>query len=648
MDTLIDTSKSKQASELPSMPILDALRLKYFQEHWVSTLQSDRLYSTGSATFAQTSFVPFKEYLTEPALKRKRVSMPSLTDDVAGQASGADAANGSTPPPQTEQPLCTIGKTFFSVTRLSQSGKVKRTVRLPVGCGTAMSESTMFLCRHGAETMNGEILVKAAPWESDTAHSHPIKVLASLAHLKRPLDLQDELFCFTKGLPMYSVASVTGSAEVCTELVRRGAFPNAFEQAVASTSFDSGVVHALLEKGVVQTVNHDCLLFTEVGACEALRNIFYRVQSQRLVKDVLQHSPLEDCTVYELMSRLELLDWSWEPIPRPTKAKPVCFEQLVYQADAPKIWRSTAKQILPEYLRCLLKSDELISAGCEYIPHIAAESVYSALLRGDFDALQQVSFPQLSAKHKPLALGLDIDLGHDALADFLPSNATALGDVVQAEDGGEDWWDLDTWGPMEEWIDAVASALELAEPSIDDEPDHVEPAAPTPEPVVPAPASQLVADARESEALVSLENETKVGRWGSFRVTYHPGRRSHGFFEAECSFHRRNYTSGCKRTFIVKGPELHQRHASLRLCLHWCSLAPQFPRQRTHLRCPLFDDDAPKADQLSMLLSQLPTPPDPVKTDEDHAIFYKMYVCINLTLEKLKRRSSVRTYVRRT
>ena len=612
------------------MPILAALHLKYFQEHWVSTLQSDRLYSVGSATFAETSFVPFKEYLTEPALKRQRASMPSLTDDVAGQASGADAANGSTPPPQTEQPLCTIGKTFFSVTRLSQSGKVKRTVRLSVGCGTAMSESTMFLCRHGAEAMHGEILVKAAPWESDTAHSHPIKVLASLAHLQRPLDLQDELFCFTKGLPVYSVASVTGSAEVCTELVRRGAFPNASEQAVASTSFDSGVVHALLEKGVVQTVRHDCLLFTEVGACEALRNVFYRVQSQRLVKDVLQHSPLEDCTVYELMSRLALLDWSWEPIPRPTKAKPVRFEQLVYQADAPKIWRSTAKQILPEYLRCLLKSDELISAGCEYIPHIAAESVYSALLRGDFDALKQVSFPQLSAKHKPLALGLDIDLGNDALGDCIPSDAMDLEDVVQAEDGGEPRWDLDNWGPMEEWMDAVASALELEDPRIDDEPDHVEPAAPTPEPVVPAPASQLVANAGESEALVSLEKDTKVGRWGSFRVTYHPGRRSHGFFEAECRFHRRNKTSKCKRSFTVNGPELHQRHASLRLCLHWCTLAPQFSRQRTHLRCPLFDDDAPKADQLSMLLSQLPTPLDPVKTDEDHAIFYLMYVCINL------------------
>ena len=87
-----------------------------------------------------------------------------------------------------------------------------------------------------------------------------------------------------------------------------------------------------------------------------------------------------------------------------------------------------------------------------------------------------------------------------------------------------------------------------------------------------------------------------------------------GGLQADCPFHRRNKTTGCRKCFPILGETHDDFLAARRRLQFWCTHAPLFQRQRDHIRFAFVDGDVP-VDHILEDLLVADGPEYTVKTD---------------------------------
>ena len=110
---------------------------------------------------------------------------------------------------------------------------------------------------------------------------------------------------------------------------------------------------------------------------------------------------LEQCSVYELMAKLQHDGWVWAEYKSPAqrKKKGVALPPLAYIPEQPKIWLSTHALPFRSYLLCLLQARRLCQGAVNRILHGQSDKSYKSVLNGkpwpdaaaepDFDAARQ-------------------------------------------------------------------------------------------------------------------------------------------------------------------------------------------------------------------------------------------------------------------
>eukprot|EP00959_Pyramimonas_sp_CCMP1952_P447893 9378663-Pyramimonas_sp.AAC.2 len=133
-----------------------------------------------------------------------------------------------------------------------------------------------------------------------------------------------------------------------------------------------------------------------------------------------ENIPLSDYTTLELVAKLMVDGWEWQQLPRGTADR----QTLCYEVGGRKIFYSVGKDLVHQYLMCLLTAPELKEMGVVSIPHWhpAPVKAYTALLAGG---------PLPERKPPPLALELDVDTFEP---DLLPVEDAPIEDPLDIED----------------------------------------------------------------------------------------------------------------------------------------------------------------------------------------------------------------------
>ena len=427
--------------------------------------------------------------------------------------------------------------------------------------------------------------------------------------------LQETFTQFDLGPLVYNVKGFAPRAcqtccEAITELVRQGAFPDS--DVHCRVTLDAGcppqqwveLEAAGLVHGVLQDDGAVKSFVLTPSAVEALEVVVELVEP-RLVCEPRSDLPLEDCTTYELIRKLECAGWSWARLPSNSAKR----KALRHSADSEKIWYSAGGLPHPLYLQCLLEAERLGALGVVSIPHCSPKpaATYRQLLQG-----RCVDMPLARPR---LMLQGDVDLGE---AEDLP----CLQDEAAA---GEEANDPETM--LEPERDAGIQTrdeqiLELLQLFDDSEPEmEVEsPAAAAPvahdpelvdEPVVPSPSAGGVAmasssamvpairapaeasgsgaradDAERKPAVRRLVQPGVVSSWGCFRISSlvpKPNTRAYGALEAVCPFHRKNSKTECKKYVAHKSNDQASKDLDYKALMHWCSQAQSVNRQKHHV-----------------------------------------------------------------
>ena len=347
-----------------------------------------------------------------------------------------------------------------------------------------------------------------------------------------------------------------------------------------------------------------------------------RLKNPAQLFQVRGHLKLEDRTTYELMMLLQEESWQWRrwvPVSKRTRRLSLAghtFDE--YRKGQPKLWYSTD---LPSatYMRVLLKADELFEQGLPAIAHGRDEAFYKALLQGDFelavgrledippeldalddgqqpDVLAAIAVPEpfpLAGEHADAASEHDTDIAaeDDANED---NGAGVFGpdDDMQSESADSLLAELEAQVGTEEASPANNAAVPMNIVGNDDE-GQPSAFADGPPPAAVAPA----ADVRAAAAPVAEGPQLENGFFGPFRITAkQPGTTGGGKFgglQATCVFHKRSNVSGCKRYLAMESAEPEEFDRTMMRLMHWCTLAPNYDRQRDHLAVPLPPETCP-------------------------------------------------------
>ena len=169
-----------------------------------------------------------------------------------------------------------------------------------------------------------------------------------------------------------------------TKLVRDGAFPEA--DACSQVALEDGVpplewreleTAGLVTGAVVEQGTAKAYSLTPVAV--ASLEVVAKLCAPRLVCEPREHLPLADCTIYELVRKLESAGWTWQQLPsKPKDRRSLCHD------GSTMTWYSTSALPNPFYLQCLLDADRLRDLGVLSIPHYSAKpaATYKQLLSG--------------------------------------------------------------------------------------------------------------------------------------------------------------------------------------------------------------------------------------------------------------------------
>lgn len=554
---------------------------------------------------------PLRAYadLTEAsAVKRRRVM-----SDASGSASPAMEADGDeaalltgVPPAPLAAPAAEVpdspgecGETlFFKVVHMMPGGL--KTVPVAPGAGRKLQRTQVAATLHRARG-DGLVDIRPVGEECDVA---PLTLLSGFA--RTAASQADAVLKWKTGPKLaWQLQSHSGPNDprLVSELVTAGAYPEADETDwfTPRAPGDVDSLRAWQDAGLVASCGRGRRWHLTASGVANLRAC-WQVASPEPCFRPRAGVPLQEQTSFELLCHLRSEGWAWRPLParRP-------FPEG-YKVGGLKEWLS---RLTPyrEYLVALLRADELQGRGLRNVPHGMPQRVYVKILKYDFSDLD-------GAELLPRPMEPDGPLGHGAegLRHATPEAIMPPSPGSSDDDGrGHSERQVSSHESEDSWAsglhEALASGVQSqdsaapATPKVNAAPATRQPVAEdlldvaasagheagVDNPAEPGPAPQAGSEPDE------LDEVLRSTRWGCFRLTpKRPGPNSrHGGYEAVCPFHALSNRTLCKRFVSMQGPGREQQARSLRMLLHWCSMAPDFSRQRFHVAEPLHIDLTP-------------------------------------------------------
>ena len=217
--------------------------------------------------------------------------------------------------------------------------------------------------------------------------------VAILAHVAEgDLDTLRETFTqFSLGQMSYNIKGFLpqqcpSCVEAVSQLVRAGAFPDSAAH-VRVAMVDGRVPVEWLEleaAGFVTRVpagEGETKTFRLTSRAVVSLQAVAELKHPKLVCEPRSDIPRADCSVYELVQKLERDGWSWSRLPTSVQKR----KELGYASDSAKNFYSLGGPPHPLYLQCLLQADALRELGVELIPHWSPSpaATYKNLLKGE-------------------------------------------------------------------------------------------------------------------------------------------------------------------------------------------------------------------------------------------------------------------------
>ena len=325
--------------------------------------------------------------------------------------------------------------------------------------------------------------------------------------------------------------------------------------------------------------------------------------------------PPDDLSTWELAKLLVDNGWTWRLMPRDLKAR----EALPPQAatDGPGIWYTLGETLIRPYLLCLHKSHDLHAEfAIEDIPHYFRDAPvkrYQAILAGkplppaESKRKRQRAIvdlqPEFQSDEEPLAL-------QDEAAEE-PDDDNGVYGLLADEEDVDIIKMLEDAIEEEELLRQMIEQQEVQEPEPEnDDVDLVEEGAEDDE-------SEQDAEEPEPDAPAPAEGITSFGRlrqipWGAFVIARKRVDGQEKSLECRCLYHKKNQTTGCKKTISYTAD--NEGHA-LAVARWWCNQARDVHTQNDHLK--LFEDimEIPYYPYDVLLQGQIATLEGEVKTD---------------------------------
>ena len=371
-------------------------------------------------------------------------------------------------------------------------------------------------------------------------------------------------------------------------------------------------LHGLVTKAGAE---HFRWYFTDLGArelcsCSALS------RPSRVFR-VREELPLADRSTFELLLALTDEHWEWQrwvPTSKRTRRMAAAGQTFdPYTRGSRKVFYS-GESPSHSYLLLLLKAEEYFDDGLPAIQHGREEACYKAILKGDFQSMM----PQLQ----------DLPPEIEALEEAAPEPVGGIGDVLQELAAG------DPAGPVGEEaaaLDDEAGDDILAELERLMEDDQVD--VPVQAAVDPPSNDELSSDSGAAEPAPAAGHRQRRRRdrdrpepiaaaaadagpllengfFGHFRLTVKRAGQGGKFggVQATCVYHKKSESTGCKRFLSLESATEEAKDKSLRRLAWWCTMAPDFDRQRKHLVAPLPFESCPPWSYLNAKVAVMPAP----------------------------------------
>lgn len=431
----------------------------------------------------------------------------------------------------------------------------KHVIPTSLAAGGRFDQRALSVVRHVAVVDGGaenDIIISQSPSRSPDEAGVDVRILDVRGHVDwaavragwQVCEPGDDSFLYLDGCvhasPQCEVSRVLGL------LVSAQAFPGRSLGYKCSNDGVLGVLRELGELGILDCrppvdMDHDPRpdwVFSMSGMKRLAFGVTLAADRRTAIGDIRPGVALRDLSAYELILKLQDEGWRWRPLTPRTKK---LSHSLV---DAPRdlTWHSGAT-VDRLYLLALLQGPELHERfGITDIPHYADHVVFRDLLRGVVQRAGDV------------AGALELTWAPDGLPmlDAAAGSEAALCDGVLAEDidladgGGDDRSD------------------EVSEPDLVAE--VVEPVAPPTHLALPPGGLPSVADLLKGGGV----------HWGCFLFT-----KKKSSYQATCPWHRKNATTGCRKTLSVtarRSPEV-----VISLLKLWCVSARSWQRQHEHV-----------------------------------------------------------------
>ncbi len=352
----------------------------------------------------------------------------------------------------------------------------------------------------------------------------------------------------------------------------------------------------LVTRGAGQGGEHEYVL-SRAAACRV--TYASRLRNGNLVMEPQHARAVADWPAVHLLVALLDSGWRWRQASRKIQAA-----HPPYRLGEERVLFTAGLVVeCPNYLRVLVQAEQILAVGgpVTEIPHGAAVEAYEAILAGEAPP---------PAAPAPARLLVDDD---GLLVPRYHGSGAGHGGGKRGSGGGgrrasAAAADVEVGEPEAGDDDCDASVVEaLAEELLG--PSHVVDAASAEALVLVAPPAALEPPRAPAEvntaATAAAQRDIAIlagRRVGPFRFTAKQSVSvrgtsggKYGGWEAECPFHRKNATSGCRKWFGVRGPTLLDRSMAANAAMLWCSVARDFPRQCWHLAYAPDQASAPPA-----------------------------------------------------
>ena len=492
------------------------------------------------------------------------------------------------------------------------------TVPMPRASGRKLSKGQMAISVH-ALVSSGDGLRRVA-LEPVAQGKTCVAILSNLASGNLE-NLQETFTQFSLDEVAYNVKGfkpqgcLSCSAAV-TQLVRCGAFPGS--AACCKVTLQNGCVPVewaeLEAAGLVELSEEgEAKSYKLTSAAVASLQVFACLDCPRLVCEPRGDVALADCTVYELVRRLEAEGWTWSSLPSNAQKR----RELCHSADAAKIWYSTASLPNAAYLQCLLDADRLRGLGVVSIPHWSPRPLvtYKRLLQGelgdapararvalldDVDVGQGLPQPVLDQEGAPLVVDCPGQELEDPLDEQLEESSES---PVSELDLAQLLAEMEEVHDEQQELEAHAESLPRPAPAESVEVELTSSSSSRPR-VEQAP---LLERAAPSARLPRNTQRGTVTFWGCFRMSRLAPKapsRPYGAIEAVCPFHMLNDKSECKKYVSHKSSSDEQQDLDYKAILHWCAQAHSFNRQRHHVGTKLLPHASARGLTMEVLNAQ--------------------------------------------